>query len=247
MTFSFGQTFAPADFGTIGMLVVMEGTLSVDNALVLGVLASRVPASKAGKALAFGLAGALIFRLFAVLLAAYLLQWSVAKFLGALYLIYLAIHHFVTPKSPAHRPPPADMTRGSFWRAVLGIELTDMVFAVDSILAAIAMVGPPPPGRVHPKLWVILVGGMLGVVLMRFSAAACVKMLRRFPHLETAAYLIVLVVAIKLLIEWQFGSRWDFQDWTTTPFWVFWAAMLGCLAVGLVPGSDKERGLRTKD
>jgi YkoY family integral membrane protein len=241
----FGQSFDPADFGTIGLLVVLEGTLSVDNALVLGVLASRVPPSKAGKALAFGLAGALIFRFVAVLLAAYMLQWSIAKFLGALYLIYLAIHHFAVPKSPAHKPP-ADMTRGSFWRAVLGIELTDLVFAVDSILAAIAMVGPPPPGRVHPKLWVILTGGMLGVVLMRFSAAACVKMLKRFPRLETAAYLIVLVVAIKLLIEWQFGSRWNFQDWTTAPFWIFWAAMLGCLAITLVPVNEKERGLRTE-
>ena len=50
------------------------------------------------------------------------------------------------------------------------IELTDVAFAIDSIVAAIGIVGPPPAHQRHPKLWVVLVGGMLGAVLMRFAA-----------------------------------------------------------------------------
>ena len=72
---------------------------------------------------------------------------------------------------------------------MIAIELTDIAFAVDSIVAAIAMVSstPKPPGqRLHPKLWLVVVGGMLGVIAMRFAAAMFMKLLERFPRFELA-------------------------------------------------------------
>ena len=168
---SFGQTFSPVDLGTIGLLVILEGLLSIDNALVLGLLARQVAPGKQAKALSYGLVGAVIFRLLAVILATYLLNLPVVKLLGGLYLFYVAMHHLVfvgkTPKAelvPAGAiaeshgvddppPEPAADTRGRFhfWRSVLGIELADMAFGVDNILAAIALVGPPPRGKRREK------------------------------------------------------------------------------------------------
>src|SRR5690606_32105329 len=93
-----------------------------------------------------------------------------------------------------------------FWPAVLVIELTDIAFAVDSILAAIAMVGPPPqgtpPDAIHPKLWVVILGGLLGLVLMRIAARLFVRLLDRFPRFEISAYLLVIVIGLKLLGDW---------------------------------------------
>jgi len=239
----FGQTFAPEDLGTVGLLVLLEGTLSVDNALVLGVLASRVPRDKVHRALAFGLVGAFVFRVMGVAAATFLMRWPALTLVGAGYLGFLSIRHFI---SPAKRPVEApDISRAGFWRIVLGIELTDIAFAVDNILAAVALVGEPPPGwpkgAIHPKFWVILSGGMLGVVLTRFSAAACLKLLRRFPRMESSAYLIVLLVALKLILEWAFSNRGlDFEDVGQPACWVFWSVLVICIGVGLAPGRERR-------
>src|SRR5205814_2162705 len=74
----------------------------------------------------------------------------------------------------------------SFWPTVFVIEMTDIAFAVDSIVAAIGVVGPPPLGTTrHPKLWVVITGGFLGVILMRFAAVIFIRLLEHFPRFET--------------------------------------------------------------
>ncbi len=88
------------------------------------------------------------------------------------------------------------------------IEFTDMAFAVDSILAAIALVGPKPSDHVglHPKLWVVVTGGMLGVILMRLAAVVFIRLLEKFPRFETSAYLLVSVIGLKLILDYVFND-----------------------------------------
>src|SRR5947208_13069071 len=90
----FGQKAEPHDAMIVALLVVLEGVLSIDNALVLGLLAKRVPKRLQARALTYGLVGALFFRMAAIGAAAYLLQWTCAKLLGGLYLIYVSVKHF---------------------------------------------------------------------------------------------------------------------------------------------------------
>jgi len=141
-------------------------------------------------------------------------------------------------------------SRAGFWPTVVVIELTDIAFAVDSILAAIALVGSPPAGTPagawHPKLWVVLTGGMLGVILMRVAAVLFIKLLDRFPRFETSAYLLVIVIGFKLIADWGFNSpehphRVNFHDWHHWPFWVFWVTMLACFCIGFIPHGDKKQ------
>ncbi|HUE75162.1 MAG TPA: hypothetical protein VMP01_30115 [Pirellulaceae bacterium] len=257
----FGQSFDGADLAIIGLLIILEGVLSIDNALVLGLLAKRLPRHQRARALSYGILGAFVFRFIAVLTASYLLQWTFVKFLGGGYLVYIAVKHLffeakeqqadkivlddfgnpllvdaVTgqPISQAEedieikervpfdgmvekRREPSAATAAAekeasaewwrFWRTVGVIELTDIAFAVDSILAAIALAG----GR-QEKLWVIVTGGILGMVLMRFAAAIFIKLLDRFPRFEIAAYLLVIVIGLKLLADWGFNSDWSFRE-----------------------------------
>src|SRR4051794_31816310 len=91
----FGQTFEFHDLFVVGLLVVLEGVLSIDNALVLGLLAKRLPRHLRNKALTYGLIGALVFRIAAIGTASILLRWTLAKFLGGAYLVYVAVHHFL--------------------------------------------------------------------------------------------------------------------------------------------------------
>jgi hypothetical protein len=94
-----------------------------------------------------------------------------------------------------------------FWRTVLVIELTDVAFAVDSILAAMALAG----GRFE-KRWLVIAGGFLGVVLMRFAAAIFIRLLERFPRFEISAYMLVAIIGFKLLADWSFNGDWSFRD-----------------------------------
>src|SRR5688572_20527655 len=90
----FGQTFESHDAAIIALLIVLEGLLSIDNALVLGLLAKRLPRHQQKKALTYGLIGAFVFRFAAIGLATFLLTWTIFKLLGGAYLVYIAIKHF---------------------------------------------------------------------------------------------------------------------------------------------------------
>jgi predicted tellurium resistance membrane protein TerC len=90
----YGQTFEPHDIAIVGLLIVLEGVLSIDNALVLGILAKRLPKRQQGRALTYGLVGAFVFRVIAIATASFLLSWTVAKLLGGLYLVYISVKHF---------------------------------------------------------------------------------------------------------------------------------------------------------
>ena len=241
----FGQTYSPPDLGVIALLVFFEGLLSIDNALVLALLARRLPKPLRAKALTYGLVGALVFRTIMVGSAAFLLQWRIVKLLGGGYLLWISVQHFFFKKP---EPPPslddADGTpeTAGFWGTVALIEVTDVAFAVDSILAAIALVGSAPPGHVgpHPKLWVVITGGMIGVMLMRVAAAMFIRLLERFPRFETSAYLLVMTIGLKLLTDWGFNSelhpdRANFHDASSPLFWTFWAVMVVCIAIGFLP------------
>jgi YkoY family integral membrane protein len=253
----FGQTFEPHDLFVIGVLIVLEGVLSLDNALVLGLLARRVPHHLQRRALMYGLIGALVFRMLAILLAGFLLAWRLPKLLGGLYLIYVAARHFLIEEksveaklaaaSDATAPPPASTTTHSrkFWMTVLSIELTDIAFAVDSIVAAIALIStaPLPPGKeINPKLWLVVIGGMMGVILMRFAAVAFIRLLEKFPRLETSAYLLVCVIGAKLVLDYLFQHRLNFHSIDAPAFWVFWTVMLICFLVGFIPARKRAGG-----
>jgi len=189
--------FAPSDFLTIGLLIALEGLLSADNAMVLAILVLGLPKSQQKKALKYGMGGAFAFRAIATLLAAYMIQLGWVKLVGAGYLLYLVYRHFGTGESADDRraAPPAKPWLGlsAFWATVVKVELTDIVFAVDSILVAVAM---------SPKRWVILTGGILGIVMMRMVIGQLLALVERFPVLVDGAFVIIAWVGIKLLIEY---------------------------------------------
>jgi YkoY family integral membrane protein len=245
------QRFGWPDLAVILLLTVLEGALSIDNALVLGLLAKRLKKEEQGRALNIGMFLAFLFRFIAIFAAALLLRYTFVKLLGGGYLVYIAVRHLFfetkqleqgkieldergnpvlleptgqelteaeNEKEIRGRVPvyvkPETMERAGFarfWPTVGSIGLTDIAFAVDSILAAIALIGAPPVGaKHHPKLWVVFVGALLGMIALRFAAGLVIKLLENFPRFEIAAYLLVLVIGLKLLADWGFNS-----DWTT--------------------------------
>ena len=113
----FGQTFDAKDLLVIGLLVVLEGVLSIDNALVLGLLAKRLPKRLQGKALTYGLVGAFVIRIVAIATATYLLRWRVVKLLGGGYLVYVSLKHLLDLEKEVITL--AANTRPSCWHCII--------------------------------------------------------------------------------------------------------------------------------
>jgi YkoY family integral membrane protein len=186
-----------SDLITIGLLVLLEGLLSADNALVLAILVLGLPKAEQRKALRYGILGAFVFRGLATIFAAFMIQLSWVKLLGAAYLLYLPYNHFFSGHDARDRrtPKPARAWLGltAFWATVVKVELTDIVFAIDSILVAVAM---------SSKQWVIITGGILGVIAMRLVIGQLLVLVNRYPRLVDGAFVIIAWVGIKLVIEY---------------------------------------------
>jgi YkoY family integral membrane protein len=185
------------DFVTIGLLVLLEGLLSADNALVLAILVLGLPRAEQRKALRYGILGAFVFRALATALAAYLIDVAWVKLIGAAYLLYLPYAHF-TERSDhgekrAFKPARSWLGMSPFWATVVKVELTDIVFAIDSILVAVAM---------SNKLWVIITGGLLGIIAMRMLIGQLLSVVQRYPPLVDGAFIIIAWVGVKLMIEY---------------------------------------------
>jgi len=193
----------PGDFLTIGLLVVLEGLLSADNALVMAVMVLALPKDQHKKVLSYGLIGAFGFRVLATLLAIYLIQIIVVKLLGGLYLLYLTYSHFSQRggEEARHTPPPARPAFGlsAFWATVVRVELVNLAFSIDSILVAVAM---------SPKMPVVLAGGILGIIAMRVVVGQLLKLIERYPALVDGAFVIIAWVAVKLIADYAHAMHW---------------------------------------
>ena len=204
--------FQPSDLLTIGLLVGLEGVLSADNAMVLALLVLGLPKDQQQKALRYGIVGAFVFRGLATLAAAYLIQLGWVKLAGAAYLLYLSYEHFFRSTAESRRSAPRArpwLGLSAFWATVVKVELTDIVFAIDSILIAVAM---------SSKLWVILTGGMLGIIAMRLVIGRLLSMIERYPQLVDGAFAIIAWVGSKLLLEYLHSKgyvHFEIPDWVS--------------------------------
>ena len=191
----------PADFVTIGLLVALEGLLSADNALVMAIMVLGLPRSQHKHALRYGLVGGFAFRIVATMLAAYLIRVSWVKLLGGLYLLYLTYSHFWGHENADERRmvPRAKPWLGlsAFWATVVRVELVNLAFSVDSILVAVAM---------SPKLWVVIAGGILGIIAMRLVVSQLILLVQRYPALVDGAFIIIAWVGAKLGLEYAHAA-----------------------------------------
>jgi YkoY family integral membrane protein len=185
-------------------LIVIESVLSVDNAAVLATMVMKLPNEQRGKALRIGLIIGYIFRGLCLVLASYLMKiWWLGP-LGGLYLLVLAIKHFTHRE---HVEEIADHVAadegnwiyrhvirllGPFWATVLSIELMDLAFSIDNVLAATAYT---------KNVYLVCLGVFIGILVMRFAAQGFVKLMHRFPFLETCAFLVVGLLGVKLISE----------------------------------------------
>jgi len=239
------QTFSLIDIPRLLTLTFLEGILSIDNALALALIVRHLPSHQKKKALFVGLVSAIILRALGILSAAYLIQLYWIQFLGGAYLIYLAVSHLV--RSNQSKTKSKKSKRYAFWKVVVLVELTDFAFAIDSILAGIALIGVHfTPPQLPPKVWIVYFGGMMGIILMRFAAKLFTNLIDNFPGLEIGAHLIVGWIGIKLLLEATL--KVSQTSYTGLPTWVevtFWMGVIALFISSFF--FNKKTSLKRRD
>jgi tellurite resistance protein TerC len=219
-------------------LIFLEGILSLDNAAVLGAMVMPLPDDRPipwpdwlrqpahrldsllgpqrAAALRVGLLGAYLGRGLMLVLATWVVDNPWLKVLGALYLIRLAAANLGLAAESAHDVHAT--TEGSrFWRVVLAVELADLAFSIDNVVAAAAL---------SDRLPVVVLGVGLGILMMRFAAGVFSHLVEREPVLESAAYVLILNIGLELLLEELVGVH--FGDLTK------FATSAGTLALALL-------------
>lgn len=236
------------DFSFIAIviqLIFLEGILSIDNAAVLGAMVlplsdkepipwpkflakfghifDRALGPQRMAALKVGLIGAYVGRGIMLVLASYIIANPWLKLIGAAYLIRLALddlsaHGYSGNEDEETKPVVAR----SFWMTVLSVELMDLAFSLDNVVAAVSL---------SEKLWVVMLGVGIGILVMRFAASLFSIIVQKEPILKTAAYILVLNIGVELLLEDL--AHIEIGDWTR--FGISMGTILLCLAYAHIP------------
>ena len=189
-------------------LIIIESLLSVDNAAVLATMVMDLPKQQRGKALKYGIIGAYFFRGICLLFASFLIQVWWLKPIGGLYLLYLAVNYFrekaakAKAGEEAHEAEAVNKNQnklykatigwmGPFWATVALVEVMDLAFSIDNVFAAVAF---------SKNIVLIWIGVFIGILAMRFVAQGFVNLMERYPFLETAAFLVIGVLGVKLCL-----------------------------------------------
>ncbi len=189
-------------------LILIESLLSVDNAAVLATMVRDLPRAQRPHALRYGLLGAYIFRGAALLFASVLIGIWWFKPLGGAYLLYLSVQYFLR-KETAHRPDeePGKAVNaekrtwlyrktlgmlGPFWATVVMVEVMDAAFSIDNVIAANAY---------SSNLILVWTGVFIGILAMRFAAQGFIRLMDKYPFLESCAYFVICLLGIKLVLS----------------------------------------------
>lgn len=207
-------------------LILIEGLLSVDNALAIAAMASHLDEKRRNQAMNIGYIGAYGFRILALLFASYIIDNHTIKFVGALYLVWLMCAHFAGQKEIAGEEGEAvNVHHRTFAGTITMIALMDLSLSVDNVVAAIAL----SPN----ELWPVYVGVTIGIIALRLIAGVAVKMITKYPVLEHTAFILVGYVGLLLITELQFHD-W-FHDLGPTKVKIIkFAGILGLVALTLL-------------
>jgi len=192
-----------ASLAIIGNLIIIESLLSVDNAAVLATMVMDLPQKQRNKALKYGIWGAYIFRGLAMLFAAVLIKIWWLKPVGGLYLLYLVYDWYKGKQTETKEDDFVDKkgnwlykitvgSLGNFWATVCLVELMDMAFSIDNVFAAVAFT---------PNIILVCIGVFIGILAMRFIAQWFVQLMEKYAFLETAAFIVIGILGIKLLLS----------------------------------------------
>ena len=182
-------------FTLLPILISLELLLSADNAVALASLTKSLESSQLrARALNLGITISLLFRIFLILLSNLLLKFIFIRIFAGLYLIYLFFSNVLINPELVNSESDNNIIQNKFkfLKVVALLSITDFAFSIDSITTAVA---------ISDQYILIIFGALIGVLALRFTSGIFLKLLDKFSRLETAGYIAILIVGIKLLLN----------------------------------------------
>lgn len=197
-----------SNWGVIGTLVILEGLLSADNALVLAVMVKHLPKSQRRKALFYGIFGAYFFRILVIGIGVTLIHITWIKIICGHYLLWIVLQNLLQKNGDEDE---VQIKKRSFWGTVLTVELMDISFSFDSVIAAFG---------VSNQEWVLFIGGVLGILMMRGVAQLFLALIEKVPEFGTTAFILIAIIAIKMIAS-VFGFHMEEKLFFTVLITIF--------------------------
>lgn len=187
-------------------LILIESLLSVDNAAVLATMVMDLPPADRKRALRIGLFFAYVFRGTALIFASILIKINWLKLAGGGYLLYLCLHFFYKrifkhedilqieqeELQPEVKHPRKIPGLSVFWSTVVMVEMMDLTFSLDNVFAAVAFTD---------NVYLVCTGVFIGIITMRIVAGYFVKLMERFPFLDSVAFLVIGILGLRLCAD----------------------------------------------
>ncbi|MBE9043257.1 DUF475 domain-containing protein [Pleurocapsales cyanobacterium LEGE 10410] len=174
------------------ILIVLEAILSADNAIALAAIAKSIrDPEKQKQALNIGLIGAYILRVALIFAATWVVKYWQFELLGAIYLLWLVGNYFFF-SGGEEGDEHYGLVSKSLWQVIPTIAITDLAFSLDSVTSAVA---------VTQDTWLIVAGGTIGIIILRFLAGLFIRWLQEYTYLEDAGFITVGFVGIRLLLK----------------------------------------------
>ena len=187
----FAELFTPEQLTILTQIILIDLVLAGDNAIIIGMVASKFPLEQRKKIIFWGIGGAVILRIILTLLTAYLLQITGLRLLGGLLLLYIVYKLYVDVIKGSSHEENIKVDNSSFLKAIWTILLADFTMSLDNVLGVAGAAGD------HYKLLVF--GLVLSIVLMAFAATLISNWIKKYKWIAWAGLLAILIVAIELI------------------------------------------------
>ena len=187
----FADLFTPEQLTILTQLILIDLVLAGDNAIIIGMVASKFPLEQRKKIIFFGIGGAVILRIILTLLTAYLLQITGLRLLGGILLLYIVYKLYTDVIKGSDHEEDVKVDNSSFLKAIWTILLADFTMSLDNVLGVAGAAGD------HYGLLVF--GLVLSIVLMAFAATLISNWIKKYKWIAWAGLIAILIVAIELI------------------------------------------------
>ena len=187
----FADLFTPEQLTILTQIILIDLVLAGDNAIIIGMVASKFPLEQRKKIIFWGIGGAVILRIILTLLTAYLLQITGLRLLGGLLLLYIVYKLYTDVIKGSDHEENIKVDNSSFLKAIWTILLADFTMSLDNVLGVAGAAGS------HYKLLVF--GLVLSIVLMAFAATLISNWIKKYKWIAWAGLIAILIVAVELI------------------------------------------------
>ena len=187
----FAELFTPEQLTILTQIILIDLVLAGDNAIIIGMVASKFPLEQRKKIIFFGISGAVILRIILTLLTAYLLQITGLRLIGGILLLYIVYKLYIDVIKGSDHPEDIKVDNSSFLKAIWTILLADFTMSLDNVLGVAGAAGD------HYGLLVF--GLVLSIVLMAFAATLISNWIKKYKWIAWAGLIAILIVAIELI------------------------------------------------